>query len=271
MLLWLTVALAGPPAVEPLASADAVRGEQIAGLGACVACHTTAGSPELAGGYAVRTAYGVFYGRNLTPDPTGLGGWSYADFVTAMRLGRGADGHALWPAFPYASFSGLSDRDLSDLWAWLGTIAPVVQDDRPHEIKGAYRGGLGLWRMMAFRPATTFDDGLTDDGAAIRDEATRGRYLVDALGHCGECHTPRSSVGVPKRHRYLQGWDDLHAPDISALGWNTSELASFLDDGMTPDGDVTGGEMFRVIREGTSRLNDADRRAIAAWITALAD
>lgn len=251
---------------------DAVRGEQLAGLGGCAACHTAEGGPALAGGYRIETPFGVFYGPNLTPDPEhGLGRWTYDDFVAAMRRGHGERGRMLWPSFPYDAFTHVVDRDLADLWAWLQAAAPAAVPDRPHEVKPRYRGGLGLWRMVAFRAARRWDDGLSWDDAgvaSIRDPSARGHYLAEGLGHCGGCHTPRSAIGVPSRREALGGWEVMDAPALVPLDWSPRELASFLEDGMTPDGDVTGGEMWRVISEGTSRLSAADREALAGWVLA---
>lgn len=249
MLLLVALALAGDP----------VRGEQLAGLAGCGACHTAPDGAPYAGGHPVETRFGTFYGSNLTPDAEqGLGLWTEGDFVRAMRYGHGPDGRPYWPAFPYTSFTGMDDEDLADLWAWLRTLPPDPRHDQPHHLLPRFRGGLGLWRLIAFRPARSV-------------AVDRGQYLVDAVGHCGECHTPRTSLGVTRKRWYLSGNPDLHAPDITATAlaeWSEHELASFLRDGMTPDGDVTGGEMGRVIREGTSKLSDADLEAVVAWLRA---
>jgi mono/diheme cytochrome c family protein len=249
MLIWITLALAGDP----------VHGEQLAGLAGCGACHTADGGAPYAGGHAVVTRFGTFYGSNLTPDRVhGLGTWSEGDFVRAMRQGHGPDGRPYWPAFPYPSFTGMDDGDLADLWAWLRAQPAAATPDRPHEIVPRFRGGLGLWRALAFRPAKVV-------------VADRGQYLVDAVGHCGECHTPRTSVGVPRRQRYLAGSVELHAPNLTpaALGdWSEHDWVTFLRDGMTPDGDMTGAAMGRVVHEGTARLSDDDLAAMVAWLRA---
>ncbi|HMV68809.1 MAG TPA: cytochrome c [Myxococcota bacterium] len=249
MIALLAVALAGDP----------VHGEALAALAGCPACHTAPDGAPYAGGHAVETKFGTFFGTNLTPDVEhGLGTWSEADFVRAMRDGRAPDGRAYWPAFPYPSFTHMDDADLADLWAWLRALPPDPRPDTLSVVRPRLRGGLGLWRLIAFRPARE----------QILD---RGQYLVDAVAHCGECHTPRSSIGAPIGRRYLGGNPDLGAPaiDPAALaGWSEGDVVTFLESGMTPEGDVTGGEMRRVVRDGTSRLSEDDRRAIAGWLLA---
>jgi len=215
------------------------------------------GRAPFAGGYAVETTWGTFFGSNLTPDPVaGLGGWSVEDFSRALRDGRAPDGRRYVPAFPYASFTGLSDGDVADLWAYLQTIAPDPTPSRPHEARAIATSqlGLGLWRALAFRPGVPAAD--------------RGDYLVGAVAHCGECHTPRNSIGRMKGSRAMAGSDDppAPAPNITpgALAWTVQDWSLFLEIGLTPDGDGVGGEMTRVIEQGTSRLTAADRDAIAA-------
>lgn len=240
------------------------NGAILAGLGGCRACHTADDGPPYAGGHAVETAKGTFYGTNLTPDPVhGLGGWSFEDFRRAMRQGRAPDGHRYWPAFPYTSFTRMNDEDLHDLWAFLQTLEPVARPDRDHEDIPA-RWKLGPLRMLAF-----------DEGAWSTEspdaELDRGAYLGTAVGHCRECHTPRSSIGRIKRRHELEGSEPpfVRAPaiDPSALAdWSEDDLDTFLTLGMDPEGDFPGGGMQRIVEEGTSKLSDADRRALVRWL-----
>ncbi len=245
---------------------DPARGARLAGLGGCPACHTAPGGAAMAGGAAIETAWGTFYGTNLTPDPTyGLGSWLYTDFARAMRTGRGPDGHVAWPVFPYDAFTHVDDHDLRDLWAWLRALPPSATPNQPHAPRGAARlpGARATWRSLAFKPA---------EPVALADAAppaARGAYLAEGLGHCAGCHTPRSSVGVPLRRRALGGSE--HGPNISphadGLGaWTVTDVVDYLATGMTPSGDFAGGEMARVIREGTSQLPDDDRVALAVWL-----
>jgi mono/diheme cytochrome c family protein len=269
----LTVALVAAAFAEP--AGDAVNGELLAALGACPACHTAehgdgAGAPaSMAGGYAIDTKFGTFYGPNLTPDPMhGIGAWSFQDFVVAMRDGRAPGGHRYYPAFPYPSFAAISDSDLADLWAWLRALPASPTPNRPHEPKPGVRGQgtLALWQSL-----TRWDRAFEPTGDPVLD---RGAYLGRHVAHCGECHTPRDSLGRLRSRREHWGYDapPAPAPDITTTGlagWTLADVASFLADGMPPDGDATGGEMRRVVRDGTSRLNDADRRAIATWVLSL--
>ncbi len=250
---------------------DVARGEVLAGLSGCEACHTAEAGQPWAGGHAVVSRFGTFYGTNLTQDPEhGLGAWNEADFVRAMREGRGPDHRAYWPAFPYPAFTLLTDADLGDLWAYLQTIPPAAVPNRPHEVLPRFnsRPLLGLWRSMGFRPGPWEDD--------PHHEAAwnRGAYLVEGPGHCGECHTPRNGVGIPKRSATLAGSTDPKAPNLtphaSALqGWSASDWDDFLTFAMTPDGDVVGGHMAVIIEHGTARLSAEDRMAMAVYLRSL--
>ncbi|MCB9680324.1 MAG: cytochrome c [Alphaproteobacteria bacterium] len=252
---------------------DAEHGAQLAGLAGCAACHTAPDGAPLAGGYELTTDFGTFYGSNLTPDPVhGIGGWTFDDFVRAMRLGKDPQGRPYYPAFPYTAFTALTDADLADLWAWLRTVPADPRPDTPHDVLPRYRGRalLGLWRSLGFRKGPYTPD-------PSRSEAwNRGAYLVQGAGHCGGCHTPRSGVGIERRAHELAGSDapPEPAPDLTpspeALGaWTVEDWTTFLDMGMLPDGDFVGGEMNRVVEEGTAQLTDADREAIAAYLMAL--
>jgi mono/diheme cytochrome c family protein len=258
---------------------DAARGAAIATVARCAACHTAPGGTPLAGGYAIVTRFGTFYGTNLTADPEhGLGAWTEADFFRAVRHGRSPDGRPYYPAFPYPSFTRLTDADLHDVWAWLRTVPPDPSPNRPHDLHRAWRGRwiLGVWQLLELRVGPVEADRSTGGSSDTSDPATlaRGAYLVDAVGHCGECHTPRDALGGLRRHRALEGSDTPPepAPDITPgglAGWTRADVASFLADGMAPDGDFAGGGMHDVIRDGTARLSAADRDAIAAWLLAM--
>ncbi len=235
---------------------DAARGEVLAGLASCEACHTAPDGEPYAGGHRVQTDFGTFVGSNLTPHPEhGLGQWTQADFYRAMRRGRGPQGTRYWPAFPYTSFTGLQDRELDDLWAHLQTVPPVDRPQEPHETSRG-RWQLALWRPLVFRPR----------GPAAGQ--SQGEYLVRAVGHCGECHTPRGSLGGLQERRHFQGSPGL-APPIHDLGWRADEWADFLESGMTPEYDIPGGQMGRIIRDGTARLSEEERRAMAQWLAEL--
>lgn len=269
--MWWLVAAVLVHGAEP--EGDPARGEVLAGLGGCEACHTADEGPPYAGGHRIETAFGTYVGSNLTPDlEHGLGAWTYPKFERAMRHGKRPEGGSYFPAFPYPSFSGLTDADLQDLWAYLGTLPAVDRANAPHEVQGlrGWRGGLGLWRLLYFRPWTSPKE-------AVSEQQQRGAYLVDVVGHCGECHTPRNGLGALRGRDYLAGAiEPPHpAPNLTTHawglgGWSESDMASFLEDGMTPEGDFTGGEMNRVVRQGTAHLSDEDRRAMASWLAAVA-
>lgn len=240
----------------------------MAGLGGCASCHTADDGPAYAGGHAIETTWGTFYGTNLTPDPaTGIGAWTEAEFTRAMRRGRSPD-RRLWPAFPFPFFTKMTDGDLADLWAFLRTVPSVTQEDRPHEIRP---GGLArwAWHTFAFSPRP-FRPPAGDDALA------RGAYLTEAVGHCEGCHTPRNAFGNPSRRRPYAGASGppYDVPNITShpdglADWSRADLLYFLETGLTPDGDAVGAGMRHVIRDGTAHLPPADREALATFVAAL--
>lgn len=270
--LALAGLLACAPAHADDPPGDASRGEVLAGLGGCAACHTADDGAPYAGGHAVVTRFGTFHGSNLTADPEhGLGRWTYEDFARAMREGRAPDGRAYWPAFPYPAFTGLVDADLADLWAYLRTLPPDPTPEVPHAVRPVYdhASSLALWRSFGFRPGPWVAKDPEADAAW-----SRGAYLVRTIGHCGECHTPRGATGVPRRRRELAGSDDPRAPNLTPHpdglgGWSEADLAEFLVSGTTAEGDVVGGHMGRVVELGTARLDASDRAAIVTFLRAL--
>ena len=166
---------------------DVQRGLYLSQAGGCMACHTEDKKDAVpyAGGRELKTPFGKFYGPNITPDPeAGIGKWTEADFVRAMRHGERPDGANYFPAFPYPSFTRISDADLRDLWAYLRSLPPAKRASQPHELR--FPPGSGA-------------------NAPAAPPTARGEYLVQALGHCGECHTPRSFLGGPRRDRALAG------------------------------------------------------------------
>ncbi len=251
-------------AVSPASAAgDAERGAVLAGLASCGACHTADGGEPFAGGHAVETPFGTFYGTNLTPDPEhGIGAWSFEDFTRAMRKGKGPD-RTYWPSFPYTSFTAMDDADLRDLWAYLQSIEPVPTPNREHDDPAGWK--RWAWRLLNF---STRD--FEPDPEATPEEQ-RGQYLVEVVGHCGECHSPRSKLGKVQRDEALQGgtepFNDAPAIDADALSdWSAEDLDDFFTLGMTPDGDFPGGGMGRIVSEGTSQLSAEDRAAMVAWL-----
>jgi mono/diheme cytochrome c family protein len=276
-LMVAAAALTAPPSAFG-ATADPVRGKYVLAAAGCAACHTdkkNKGRP-LAGGRALKTPFGVFYSPNITPDPVhGIGRWSDADFVRALRHGRAPDGGHFFPAFPYPSYTAMNERDMLDLKAHLFTLPPVAQPNKPHDLTPPFgwRFLVSFWKLLYFTPGPYRPD------PAKGDEWNRGAYLVRALGHCGECHTPRDPLGGKKPGMELAGTESgpeggiipniTPDKDTGIGGWRDRQLADFLESGMQPDGDYVGGAMGEVIDENTGRLTDADRRAIIAYLKSL--
>lgn len=256
------------------AQGDAKRGAYLAAAGGCVGCHTEdkQGAVPFAGGRALKTPFGTFYGPNITPDAqAGLGRWSEADFVRAMREGRRPDGAHYYPAFPYTSFTRIVDADLRDLWAYLRSVPASSRASTPHDLRFPFnfRFLLWFWKWLFFKPGPFADD------PARSAALNRGAYLTDALGHCGECHTPRNFFGATKSDRYLAGGKLPEGGTASNLtptrlkSWADGDLKDFLRTGLTPDGDVAAEAMGEVVRNTTSKLTDQDLGALMAYLRSL--
>lgn len=256
------------------AQGDAKRGEYLAKAGGCVACHTEdkKGAVPFAGGRALETPFGKFFGPNITPDnQAGIGRWSETDFVRAMRMGVGPDGAQYYPAFPYPSFTRITDRDLGDLWAYLRTVPPSNRPSKAHELRFPYN-----WRfLIRFWKWLFFDPGVFQPVPGQSVTVNRGAYLVRALGHCGECHTPRNFLGGPIEDRFLGGGKGPDGKDVPNLTparlkkWNDAELKDFLTTGLTPDGDVASETMGEVVRNTTGQLTPQDLAAIVAYLRSI--
>lgn len=282
-LSWLIGAGAFSPAEASADPPDAGRGRSIFEAAGGCTCHTNypgegEAAPPLAGGRALETPFGIFYSTNLTPDPeTGLGRWSDRDFIRAMREGLSPGGEHYYPVFPYPSFSGLREDDLRDMWAYLKSLPPVRRENRPPDafFPLSWRPIVAGWKWLNFSPLPQ----------PIADEASksaawnRGRYLVLGAAHCGECHTPRTLTGGLDRSLWLAGSRDGPegelAPNITpdkATGigdWSEADLVWYLEMGIKPDGDDTQGLMAEVIEHGYSRIEPAERRAIAAYLKSI--
>jgi mono/diheme cytochrome c family protein len=258
-----------------LAQGDAKRGEYLAKAGGCIGCHTEdrKDAVPFAGGRALKSPFGTFYGPNITPHPeAGIGRWTEADFVRAIRLGERPDGKNYFPAFPYPSFTKIVDRDLRDLWAYLRTLAPSPRANQEHEMRFPFgwRFLVTFWKWFFFTPGPFANlPGLTDI-------ANRGAYLVQALGHCGECHTPRNFLGGPKTSRFLAGGKGPDSKDVANLTptllkkWSDKELEDLLTTGIDPEGDVVAETMGEVVRNTLSQLAPADLSALIAYLRTLA-
>ena len=255
-------------------SGDAVRGETVFWAGGCAACHAAPGAEGdarlvLSGGYRINSPFGTFVAPNISPSDQGIGGWSSGDLANALIAGVGTGGQHLYPALPYTTYQRMRLQDVADLKAFMDTLPASDVASLPHELGFPFtiRRGLGLWKRLNMSPGWVLDAG----GDA---ELERGRYLVEALGHCAECHTPRDLTGGLDRSRWMQG-----APNPSGKGtipaltpdklkWSAADIAYYLETGFTPDYDSAGGEMVAVIAN-LAHLSKADREAIAAYVKAL--
>ena len=261
-------------ALPALGQGDPKRGEYLAKAGGCLGCHT-AEAPKAtpyAGGRALQTPFGTFYGPNITPHPTaGIGRWSEGDFFNAMRRGVRPDGSHYYPAFPYPSFTKIVDQDLKDLWAYLRSLPPSAVQSRPHDLRFPFgwRFLIRAWKWLFFEPGAFAAD------PARTAALNRGAYLSNALGHCGECHTPRNMLGGPRKDRSMAGAtlpDGVVASNITPTrlkNWDDVELKDFLKFGQTPDGDVVGETMGEVVRNTTSQLTPQDLDAVVAYLRSL--
>ncbi|MBV9567499.1 MAG: cytochrome c [Hyphomicrobiales bacterium] len=251
------------------------RGEYLVRAGECFSCHTVPGSTPFAGGRALATPFGTFYSPNITPDrDTGIGNWSDVQFVRALRKGVRPDGTNYFPVFPYPSFTGISNDDALAIKAYLFSLAPVHQPNRPHEVSFpfSWRFLQKGWKMLFFTAGP-----FRADPHAVA-AMNRGAYLVTALGHCGECHTPRNVLGAMRKSQWLSGTvdgpDDDPVPNITpdaATGigdWRLEDVVETLKTGATPLDSKVKGAMKEVVADSTSRLTDEDRQAIATYLKA---
>ncbi|WP_394516911.1 c-type cytochrome [Pantoea sp. SGAir0175] len=288
MIKSLTALLLGTLSFAALAedtAADALvqRGEYLARAGDCVACHSTAGGKPFAGGLPMVTPIGTIYSTNITPDKaTGIGDYSYDDFQKAVRHGVAKNGDTLYPAMPYPSYAVVSDDDMKALYAYfMHGVAPVAQANKESDIPWplSMRWPLAIWRglfapdVKAFQPAAQEDPALA-----------RGRYLVEGLGHCGACHTPRSFTMQEKALNNGQGNDYLAGSSAPIDGWTASNLRGDNRDGLgrwseadlqqflrygRNDHTAAFGGMTEVVQHSLQYLSDADISAIARYLKSL--
>ena len=276
-LLVLTASCGGVASARAADNAAIARGAYLATAADCTACHTDkkGGGQPFAGGRALPTPFGTFYGPNITPDPaTGIGNWSAADFKRALREGKDDESKYRYPVFPFTSFTGMSDQDIADLYAYFMSLPPVNGRAHRNEVKFPFN-----WRfLLAGWRALFFTEGPLQPVAGQSEEWNRGRYLAEAVVHCEECHTPRNFLGgLDRSHAYAgnpHGPDGNEAPDITSDkkdgigGWKLDDIIEVLRTGTTPDGDIVGKGMADVV-DGTGKLTDADRHALAVYIQSL--
>jgi mono/diheme cytochrome c family protein len=254
---------------------DVDNGRTMFFAGGCASCHATPNQDDrtrLGGGLALKSPFGIFFVPNISPHPQdGIGGWSEADFVTAMWKGTSPDRRHYYPAFPYTSYTQLRLDDLRDLFAFLRTLPIVEGRGRDHDLPFPFniRRGLGLWKLLFL------DDRRFEPRPGLSAEWNRGAYLVNGPGHCVECHSPRNALGGLDQARRFAGGPDPEGrgwvPNITQkalASWSAADIAYLLETGDTPDGDSVGGAMTAVIRN-TSRLPAADRAAMAVYLKSL--
>lgn len=269
------VATRPAPLVQDVAAgheADATQGAMVFAAAGCASCHTAPNAEDktvLAGGMSFASDFGTFYAPNISPGPAGIGGWDLPQFARAVREGVSPDGAHYYPAFPYGSYVKMTDADLADLFAHMQTLPTSDTPSQAHDVGFPFniRRGLGLWKTLYMDQTYVAAD--SDDA-----QLTRGRYLVEALAHCGECHTPRDALGGLLRDQWLTG-----APNPSGKGkipgitpalldWSEGDLVEYFTSGFTPEYDSAGGSMVAVV-ENLSKLPVEDRQAIAAYLKAL--
>ncbi|MDJ0822124.1 MAG: cytochrome c [Paracoccaceae bacterium] len=273
--LWLTRPQPVSEARFAGLAGDAMKGEAVFTAAGCASCHTAPKAEGdakliLTGGQRFPSDFGTFLAPNISSDPdTGLGAWTLPQFANAVTRGLSPEGRHYYPAFPYTAYALMEDQDVADLWAYMQTLPASDVASLPHELGFPFniRRGLGLWKQLYL----SGDWVMTGD---LSPELARGRYLVEALAHCAECHTPRGALGGLDRAAWMTG-----APNPSGTGkippltpdaftWSATDIAYYLETGFTPDFDSAGGHMVAVI-ENFAKLPPEDRAAVAAYVKAL--
>jgi len=275
-ILWL---LARP---DPLSAGDvaglagdAGRGEAVFLATGCASCHMAPGAKGdaqlvLVGGQRFASDFGTFLAPNISQDPVaGIGGWSLLDLASAVQRGVSPEGEHYYPALPYASYARMKLQDVADLYAYLQTLPADATPSQPHELAFPFsrREVVGLWKLLYLSDAWSLEGNLTPT-------ADRGRYLAEAMGHCGECHTPRTALGGLDTARWLGGAPNPSGegriPNITPgkLGWTAADITQYLTTGFTPDYDSVGGHMAHVV-ENMARLPEGDRLAVAEYLLAV--
>ncbi|WP_202962354.1 c-type cytochrome [Congregibacter litoralis] len=268
-------------AMEELPGAELLaKGEYLAAVGNCVSCHTKENGPSMAGGLDFETPYGTIYSTNITPDTeTGIGGWTLEEFTVAMRQGERPDGSHLYPVFPYTAFTKVSDEDIAAIYAYLQTLDPVSYKPPENDLGFPYnqRWGLKVWKS-AF-----FDEGRFEADPARSEEWNRGAYLVEGLGHCSMCHSPRNAAGgldgdllmtggvyMERVEGKLSAWSapNLTSADNGLGKWSHDDIADYLKLGFSQRSGVFG-PMNNVVVNSTSRMSAEDVSAMTTYLQSL--
>ena len=272
---WLTIPPVIPAQSLTSYTPNLANGLDVFNAGGCASCHAVPDQPDrmrLGGGLAIPSPFGTFYAPNISPDENdGIGRWTEAEFVTAVTKGVSPGGQHYFPAFPYTSYAHARIVDVRDLFAYLKTLAPVPGKVRGHDLPFPFniRRNVGIWKLLFFDSKPFAPD------MSRSAQWNRGAYLVNGLGHCAECHSPRNFLGgIITAQRFAggpnpegEGW----VPNITQKGigdWSVKDIEYFLKTGQMPDGDSAGGSMVRVIKN-TSQLSEADQAAMADYVKSL--
>ncbi len=268
------VAATGSPDNNSADAAEIAHGEYLARVGDCVACHTASGGKPFAGGQMMESPFGKIASSNITPDPdTGIGKWTEAQFYAALHKGIAADGSYIYPAMPYQWFTKVTPDDVHAIWVYLKSVPPVHAPDKPNDLIFPFniRAGIGGWNALYFKEGTFKPD--TSKPA----DWNRGAYLVEGLGHCADCHTPKNAAQAPIESEAFAGGkiDDWFAPNISSdpkegIGtWSADTIVSYLKKGGAPGKGVAIGPMAQTVHDSLSHLTDPDLHDIALYLKSL--
>ena len=268
----MTGAATAPPNDAKFDATQVAKGAELAAMGNCGSCHTAEGGKPFAGGRPLSAQFGTIYSTNITPEPeTGIGKWTEAEFVRAMHDGVDREGHELYPAFPYDHFTKVKDADIDAIYAYLmAAVEPVRETTRGNDFSFPFniRATLAVWKAL-FLDKTPFQPDPSKDA-----EWNEGAYLVEGLGHCGACHSPRNFMGARTTPTYgggsAEGWyaPPLSKDNLSQQPWTKVELVIYLMDGWHPKHGMAAGPMTPVV-DALHKQNEIDVFAIAAYVGTL--
>ncbi len=267
--LVMTLVLAGVSLAQAADDAQVKRGEYLARAADCMACHTAEGGAPFAGGLPIHSPFGTIYGTNITSDKQyGIGSFTPDEFFAAVTEGKRKDGANLYPAMPYTSYHLIKREDSDAILAYLMTIAPINRPAPETKLSFPFNVRLGLtgWNMLYGKSVQL------QPGEGKSPAWQRGQYMVEVLGHCGECHTPRNPIGALQQDKRFTGGllmgylaPSLLAQDLAERGWTQPDLTTFLKHGISAQGSMFN-EMYPVVHHSTQHLQDADLSAMATYL-----
>lgn len=272
-LLALSCLAASAPALAQPEFDQVEKGRYLATVGDCAACHTANPDKPFAGGVAIKTPFGTLVGANITPDDaTGIGQWTYDDFKRAMSEGVGHEGKRLYGAMPFTAYTKVTDEDNRAIWAYLQTLTPVRQQVETNLLPFPFNVRMSLigWNWL------NFDKGEYQPDLSKSAEWNRGAYIVQGLGHCGTCHTPKNIIGGDKNSQFLEGAEveNWWAPNITGANhdgigrWSVQEIKDYLRNGMNRY-DIASGPMAEEVKHSSQHWNEADLQAVAVYLKSL--